>query len=195
MKSEKLLNCSGRCVDGPLLLKPSVFRDDRGFFLESWNRQVFKNLLEEDGQSSDVFVQDNHSQSRFGVLRGLHYQLPPYPQAKLVRCVAGEIFDVAVDIRKDSPTFGTWVAARLSSDNCHQLWVPPGFAHGFLTLSERADVLYKTTYFWNRDSERSIRWNDPQIMIQWPEVENPLLSEKDEAAQYLSEQEIINWTA
>lgn len=195
MKSEKLLNRSGHYVNGPLLLKPSVFRDDRGFFLESWNHQVFKNLLEEDGQSPDVFVQDNHSQSRFGVLRGLHYQLPPHPQAKLVRCVTGEIFDVAVDIRKDSPTFGSWVSARLSAENCHQLWIPPGFAHGFLTLSERADVLYKTTYFWNRDSERSIRWNDPQIMIDWPEIDSPLLSDKDASASYLSDQEIIDWTA
>ena len=195
MKSEKLLNRSGHYVNGPLLLKPSVFRDDRGFFLESWNHQVFKNLLEEDGQSPDVFVQDNHSQSRFGVLRGLHYQLPPHPQAKLVRCVTGEIFDVAVDIRKDSPTFGSWVSARLSAENCHQLWIPPGFAHGFLTLSERADVLYKTTYFWNRDSERSIRWNDPRIMIDWPEIDNPLLSDKDAVASYLSDQEIIDWTA
>jgi dTDP-4-dehydrorhamnose 3,5-epimerase len=141
-------------------------------------------------------VQDNHSRSSCGVLRGLHYQLPPHPQGKLVRCVVGAIFDVAVDLRRSSSTFGQWVGAHLSAENHQQLWVPAGFAHGFLTLSEQAEVLYKTTDFWSRDCERAIRWDDPEVAIAWPleallagmpALEVPQLSAKDAVAPLLAE--------
>ena len=172
-----------------LILEPQVFGDDRGFFFESYNEHAFNEAT----GLSPCFVQDNHSKSVKGVLRGLHYQLPPHPQGKLVRCVLGEIFDVAVDIRRGSPSFGQWVGATLSAANHQQLWVPAGFAHGFLTLSEHAEVLYKTTDFWSRDCERAIRWDDPQLAIGWPPLEAaaapsaPLLSEKDALASLLAD--------
>ena len=169
MQVERLRTLNGMELQGPLLLTPQVYGDDRGFFFESWNQASFQHALEADGQSAvESFVQDNHSRSCAMVLRGLHYQLPPHPQGKLVRCVVGEIFDVAVDIRPHSPTFGLWIGCRLSATNHQQLWVPAGFAHGFLTLTPEAEVLYKTTHFWNRDAERAIRWDDPQIAIDWP---------------------------
>ena len=190
MNAERLKSPTGTSIAGPLLITPRVFGDERGFFFESWNQRMFAAALEADGQAAPDFVQDNHSRSSQGVLRGLHYQLPPHPQAKLVRCVQGEIFDVAVDLRRGSATFGQWVGARLSAANHQQLWVPVGFAHGFLTLSEHAEVLYKTTDFWSRDCERAIRWDDPQLGITWPPLEAataPLLSEKDAAAPLLAE--------
>lgn len=157
-----------------LLLEPRVFRDNRGFFLESWNARVFRETvgLEED------FVQDNHSRSTRGVMRGLHYQLRR-PQGKLVRVVRGAIFDVAVDLRRGSPTFGQWVGAELSEDNQHQLWIPAGFAHGFQALSEFADVLYKTTDYYAPGDERCLAWDDPQLAIDWP-IQPPVLSDKDQ---------------
>lgn len=173
-------------VQGPLLLTPRVFGDARGFFFESWNERQWNQLLAEHGQEPVGLVQDNHSRSSRGVLRGLHYQLPPNPQGKLVRCVLGEIFDVAVDLRRSSPTFGQWVGARLSAENHQQLWVPVGFAHGFLTLSEHAEVLYKTTDFWSQPCERAIRWDDPELAIAWPEG-RPLLAEKDAKAPSFAE--------
>ncbi len=186
MQAEVLTTAAGVPVQGPLLLTPRVFGDERGFFFESWNQQAFNAAA-----GDTAFVQDNHSRSSRGVLRGLHYQLPPHPQGKLVRCVLGEIFDVAVDIRRSSPTFGQWVGAVLSADNKQQLWVPAGFAHGFLTLSEQAEVLYKTTDFWNRDCERAIRWDDPALAIAWPletlAGAEPQLSEKDAVAALLAE--------
>ena len=182
---------------GPLLLTPRVFGDDSGLFIESWNHRAFAAVLEADGQPVPAFVQDNHSRSSSGVLRGLHYQLPPHPQGKLVRCVLGEIFDVAVDLRRSSATFGQWVGATLSAANHQQLWVPVGFAHGFLTLSEHAEVLYKTTDFWSRDCERAIRWDDPQLAIDWQQDHGaeldspisvaPLLSDKDAVAPLLAD--------
>jgi dTDP-4-dehydrorhamnose 3,5-epimerase len=192
MNAERLKSPTGTTIAGPVLITPRVFGDDRGYFFESWNQRAFAAALEADGQPVPDFVQDNHSRSSQGVLRGLHYQLPPHPQGKLVRCVLGEIFDVAVDIRCGSATFGQWVGARLSAANHQQLWVPAGFAHGFLTLSEHAEVLYKTTDFWSRDCERAIRWDDPQLGITWPPLEGaaaaaPLLSEKDAAAPLLAE--------
>jgi len=192
MNAERLQSTAGHTLAGPLLITPRVFGDDRGFFFESWNQRAFAAALEADGQSVPDFVQDNHSRSSQAVLRGLHYQLPPHPQGKLVRCVLGEIFDVAVDIRRGSATFGQWVGARLTASNHQQLWVPAGFAHGFLTLSEHAEVLYKTTDFWSRDCERAIRWDDPQLGISWPPLEAtaaaaPLLSEKDAVAPLLAE--------
>ncbi|MGU5559426.1 dTDP-4-dehydrorhamnose 3,5-epimerase [Aeromonas caviae] len=161
-----------------LIFEPKVFGDERGFFFESFNHQLFEEAV----GYPVAFVQDNHSKSSKGVLRGLHYQLPPHAQGKLVRCVAGEVFDVAVDIRKSSPTFGQWVGVHLSAENKRQLWIPEGFAHGFVTLSETAEFLYKTTDYYNRESEGSICWNDPDINIEWP-VEGALLSEKDKTAQ------------
>ena len=158
-----------------ILLEPRVFGDDRGFFFESYNRQAFK---EATGLDPD-FVQDNHSRSVKGVLRGLHYQLSPKAQGKLVRVVSGEVFDVAVDIRKNSPTFGQWVGEVLSAENRRQMWIPLGFAHGFLTLSETAEFLYKTTDYYSPADERCIRWNDHVIGIAWPSNVSPKLSPKD----------------
>lgn len=157
-----------------LVFEPRVFGDERGFFMESYNKRVFN-----EATGSDIeFVQDNHSRSSKGVLRGLHYQLQQ-PQGKLVRALSGEIFDVAVDIRKSSPTFGKWVSVVLSAENNHQIWVPVGFAHGFQVLSETAEVLYKATDFYAPEHERSIFWNDPDIGIEWPSDVLPVLSGKD----------------
>ena len=164
-----------------------VFGDERGFFFESYNEKVFNEAT----GISPRFVQDNHSKSVKGVLRGLHYQLPPRAQGKLVRVVQGEVFDVAVDIRKDSPTFGQWVGEILSADNKKQLWIPPGFAHGFLTLSDTAEFLYKTTDTWSPDNERAIIWNDQSLNIDWPlNGLVPTLAAKDAAAVAFSAAEI-----
>ena len=168
-----------------ILLEPKVFGDARGFFLESYNQESFRNATEHTTQ----FVQDNHSRSAKGVLRGLHYQLPPKAQGKLVRVVTGSVFDVAVDVRKSSPTFGQWVGAELSEENQHQMWIPPGFAHGFVVLSETADFLYKTTDYYAPELERCIAWNDPSIAIQWPANINPVLSDKDKEGKSLNEAE------
>lgn len=158
-----------------LVIEPRVFGDQRGFFFESFNQQAFDEAV----GSKVVFVQDNHSKSAKNVLRGLHYQLPPKAQGKLVRVVQGEVFDVAVDIRKESPTFGKWVGEVLSAENKKQLWIPPGFAHGFLTLSETAEFLYKTTDYYAPQFERCIRWDDPDLAVVWPIDGAPLLSAKD----------------
>lgn len=158
-----------------VLFEPKVFGDDRGFFFESFNKKVFQQAT---GLSPE-FVQDNHSKSSKGVLRGLHYQLPPMAQGKLVRVVQGEVFDVAVDIRKSSPTFGQWVSETLSAENKKQLWVPEGFAHGFITISDTAEFLYKVTKYYSPDHERSIIWNDPSFNISWPSTDNPIVSDKD----------------
>lgn len=160
------------------IIEPTVFGDERGFFFESFNQQQFEAAV---GYPVN-FVQDNHSKSSYGVLRGLHYQLPPYAQGKLVRCVVGEVFDVAVDIRKSSPTFGQWVGVYLSAENKRQLWIPEGFAHGFVTLSETAEFLYKTTNYYNQQNEASIFWSDPQVGIDWPIECSPNLSVKDKTA-------------
>ncbi|ELY2557345.1 dTDP-4-dehydrorhamnose 3,5-epimerase, partial [Cronobacter sakazakii] len=162
-------------ISDVLIFEPKVFGDDRGFFFESFNQKTF---MEAVGRKV-TFVQDNHSKSACGVLRGLHYQLDPYAQGKLVRCVVGEVFDVAVDIRKNSTTFGKWVGVNLSADNKRQLWIPEGFAHGFLVLSETAEFVYKTTNYYNPESDRGIIWNDEDISIEWPLVRDPILSHKD----------------
>lgn len=172
-------------IAGLKIIEPTVFEDKRGYFFESFNQAQFCRAI---GQEIS-FVQDNHSYSTKGVLRGLHYQLSPHAQGRLVRCVRGEVFDVSVDIRKSSPTFGQWVGVHLSAENKRQLWIPPGFAHGFLTLSEHAEFLYKTTDYWAKDYEQAIIWNDPSIGIQWPDFDGqPLLSEKDQMAPRLAEQ-------
>ena len=157
------------------IIEPQVFGDARGFFFESFNLREFRTAT---GLDDVQFVQDNHSRSAQGVLRGLHYQIQQ-PQGKLVRVTRGKVWDVAVDIRKSSPTFGQWVGAELSEDNQHQLWVPPGFAHGFVVLSESADFLYKTTDYYAPEHERCIAWNDPQLAIAWPIAGAPSLSAKD----------------
>ncbi|MCU8104636.1 dTDP-4-dehydrorhamnose 3,5-epimerase [Shewanella sp. SM101] len=163
------------------IIEPKVFADDRGFFFESFNQQQFETAI---GYSVN-FVQDNHSKSSKGVLRGLHYQSSPHAQGKLVRCVVGEVFDVAVDIRKNSTTFGQWVGVHLSAENKRQLWIPEGFAHGFVTLSETAEFLYKTTDYYHKQSEGALCWNDSDLNIQWP-IQEVLLSEKDVLAQTFS---------
>lgn len=164
MRIEQLRSPQGSTVDGPLLIIPQSFGDDRGWFFESWNQRRFDEAVGEAVQ----FSQDNHSRSVRGVLRGFHYQLAPEPQAKLVRASLGAIFDVAVDIRQTSPTFGQWVGAELNAENKAQLWIPEGFAHGFLTLSDVAEVQYKARGFWNKTCERAIVWNDPDLAIAWP---------------------------
>jgi dTDP-4-dehydrorhamnose 3,5-epimerase len=171
-----------RALNGVVLMEPKVFGDARGFFLESFNRRVFTELT---GVDRD-FVQDNHSRSARGVLRGLHYQILQ-PQGKLVRVVAGAVFDVAVDLRRSSPTFGQWFGAELSADNKRVMWIPPGFAHGFLVTSDSAEFLYKTTDYWAPEHERSLMWNDPAVGVRWPVEGEPLLSQKDRAGKPLSE--------
>jgi len=167
-----------------VIVEPAVFGDDRGWFMESYNQARFNAELGKLGLPTPrPFVQDNHSCSKKGVLRGLHYQLPPHPQGKLVRVTHGAAFDVAVDIRKGSPTFGQWVGVELSADNKRQLWIPEGFAHAFLTLTDDAHFLYKTTDGYAKDCERSILWNDPDIGIEWPlPGMQPLLAPKDAQA-------------
>ena len=169
-----------------LLLTPRVFGDDRGFFFESYNQ---KTLADVAGVTAP-FVQDNHSRSSQNVLRGLHYQIRQ-PQGKLMRAIAGEIFDVAVDIRRSSPTFGRFTAQKLSAENKRMLWIPPGFAHGFLVLSESAEVLYKTTDYYAPDHERTLLWNDPDLAIPWPLAGHPILSEKDKNGMPLKEAELF----
>lgn len=174
-------------IEGLLILEPKVFGDTRGFFYESFNQQVFQTAT----GLNVPFVQDNHSLSSKGVLRGLHYQLPPHAQGKLVRCVRGAVFDVAVDIRVGSTTFGKWVGVELSETNFRQFWIPPGFAHGFVTVSETAEFLYKTTDYYAPTHDRSIMWNDPAIGIVWPELEGQFqLSAKDSTAKTLSEADL-----
>ncbi|BBO34426.1 dTDP-4-dehydrorhamnose 3,5-epimerase [Lacipirellula parvula] len=170
----------GTAIEGPLVIEPTVFRDDRGFFIESFHEAKFQSAGLE-----HTFVQDGHSRSKRRTLRGLHYQ-NPYPQGKLVSVIRGEIFDVAVDLRRASPTFGRWAGFYLSEDNHRFLYIPPGFAHGFCVTSNVADVTYKCTDFYPAGSEHSIAWNDPQLAIDWP-VRNPILSPKDQSAALLAE--------
>jgi len=182
------LNIQQLSIPEVLLITPKVFGDARGFFMESWNQRQFAEA------GLDLrFVQDNHSRSQQGVLRGLHYQIHQ-PQGKLVRVVAGAVFDVAVDLRRSSPSFGQWAGATLSAENQQMLWVPPGFAHGFYVLSEAADFLYKTTEFYAPEAERCILWNDPDIAIHWPLAERgaPLLAPKDAAGLHLWEAETFS---
>ena len=169
-----------------LILEPKVFGDDRGFFFESFNQQTFQNLT---GVKAN-FVQDNHSKSAANVLRGLHYQIEQ-AQGKLVRVTAGEVFDVAVDIRRQSATYGKWVGMLLSAENKRQLWIPPGFAHGFVVLKDNTEFLYKTTDYYAPQHERCIRWDDPTIAIEWPIAQAPILSGKDQQGLALSEAEVF----
>ena len=171
-------------IEGLLILEPRVFGDERGFFFESYTQRVFSDAVGHEVH----FVQDNQSRSSRGVLRGLHYQLPPHAQGKLVRVTQGSVFDVAVDLRRSSPSFGRWVGVELSGRNHTQLWLPPGLAHGFLVTSDSADFLYKTTRYYAPEAERCVRWDDPAIGIHWPALNlAPLLSAKDAAAPRLAE--------
>ncbi|MEZ2576030.1 dTDP-4-dehydrorhamnose 3,5-epimerase [Buttiauxella ferragutiae] len=176
------MNVIKTAIPEVMIFEPKVFGDDRGFFFESFSKKIFQDAI---GRQIE-FVQDNHSKSRKGVLRGLHFQKGEHAQGKLVRCAAGEVFDVAVDIRKGSPTFGHWVGVHLSAENKRQLWIPEGFAHGFLTISETAEFLYKATNYYAPSAEGSILWNDETIGIEWPLSGVPELSAKDAIAPSLN---------
>ena len=176
-------------IEGLLILEPRVFGDERGFFLESYNQKAFDDALGHEVR----FVQDNHSRSVKGVLRGLHYQLAPHAQGKLVRVTQGAVFDVAVDMRRSSPSFGRWVGVELTGQNHRQLWLPPGMAHGFLVTSDSADFLYKTTEYYAQPAERCVRWDDPALGIDWPALDRPpVLSAKDAAAPWLADAETFD---
>lgn len=185
-EGRSLMKVTAAGIAGVLIIEPQVFGDDRGFFFESFNQRRWQAAT---GLQCS-FVQDNHSRSARGVLRGLHYQIEQ-PQGKLVRCVVGEVFDVAVDLRRESPTLGRWVGAHLSAENKRQLWIPEGFAHGFLVLSDVAEFLYKTTAYYAPQHERTIAWNDPDLKIDWPAGIQPLLSPKDAAAPWLRDAELF----
>ncbi|HPT65753.1 MAG TPA: dTDP-4-dehydrorhamnose 3,5-epimerase [Candidatus Woesebacteria bacterium] len=170
-------------IEGLIIVKPTVFTDDRGFFMETYSKKIFA----ENGIDVE-FVQDNHSQSTKGVLRGLHFQKPPFSQDKLIRCTRGEVFDVAVDLRSNSPTFGQWEGVTLSAENKNMFFIPKGFAHGFLVLSDVADFQYKCSAFYNKESESGLLWNDPDIAIDWPKLESEfILSDKDKLWPSFSE--------
>ena len=177
------MNVLPTSLAGVRIIEPSVHGDDRGFFYESWNARDFAAVGIE-----DTFVQDNHSRSAKKVLRGLHYQIK-HPQGKLVRVILGEVFDVAVDLRRSSPTYGHWAGVTLSTDNKHMLWIPPGFAHGFLVTSEYAELVYKTTDYYAPEYERTIAWDDPTLEVNWPTLDRPILSEKDKKGVRLAEAE------
>lgn len=180
------MNVHQTTLPGVLLLEPRVFSDERGFFFESYNRQALTNLAGIDAE----FVQDNQSHSARGVIRGLHYQIRQ-PQGKLVRVVVGSAFDVAVDVRRSSPTFGRWFGCELSAANNHILWIPPGFAHGFAALEDGTEFLYKVTDYWAPAHERTIRWDDPEIGIRWPDLGTPIVSAKDRTGTTLSAAEVF----
>ena len=185
MDFKNLSSNKGNIIKGVYVIKPNIFKDNRGFFYESWNQEIFNNAVGDKVK----FLQDNHSSSNAGVLRGLHYQIEPKPQGKLVRCVSGSVFDVAVDIRKSSPTFGEWASIVLSKANKLMIWIPTGFAHGFLSLKNESEIIYKATMNYCKNHERTIRWNDTHLNIKWPlnKINNlePVLSEKDSNAPYL----------
>ena len=190
MEYLKVSSNKGNLIAGPLIIKPKIFFDDRGYFFESWNHSEFNQII-----SRQVnFVQDNHSQSKFGVLRGLHYQLRPKAQAKLIRCTKGAIFDVLVDIRRDSETYGEWSSIVLNEQNKLQFWIPEGFAHGFISLKDFSEVQYKTNEYWDKDYERSLSWKDQDLKIKWPlsssDKKNKLIiNDKDSIAPNLKELE------
>lgn len=182
------MNIINTAIPDVKIIEPKVFGDERGYFYESYSQRQFDEAV---GRHVE-FVQDNHSRSVRGVLRGLHYQLPPFAQGKLVRCTAGQVFDVVVDIRRSSPTFGQWVGQILSAENKRQLWIPEGFAHGFVTLSEHAEFLYKTTSYYAPSHDRGILWSDPAIGIAWPDCGPLQLSGKDQVQPLLADAELFD---
>ena len=192
MDIKNLSSNKGNILEGVCLIYPRVFKDSRGLFYESWNQKLFNKTVGEEVK----FLQDNHSSSDIGVLRGLHYQIEPKPQGKLVRCVSGSVFDVAVDIRKSSPTFGEWTSVILDNFKKRIFWIPVGFAHGFLALEENSEVLYKASGLWSQAHDRSIRWDDKNININWPLKDinflEPKLSEKDSNAPFLKNADVFN---
>ena len=180
----------GNFIEGPLIIEPKIFHDVRGYFFESWNQSEFNQIISREIK----FVQDNHSESKYGVLRGLHYQLNPKAQAKLVRCTKGEVFDVLVDIRKSSKTYGEWSSIILNEQNKLQFWIPEGFAHGFISLKDLSEVQYKTNEYWSKDYEKSLSWKDPQVMVNWPlininKTSKIIINDKDSNAPTLFEVE------
>ena len=182
MKITKLQTHTGEQIEGPILIKNNIYKDSRGFFQQLWNKKEFDNLIE----SNQTFVQDNHSFSIKGVLRGMHYQINPKAQAKLIRCTKGAIFDVIIDLRKNSKTFCKWAGVELNEKNFLQIWIPKGFAHGFLTISEKAEIEYKVTEYWSKDHERTISWKDNKLAIDWPTQNmNIILSDKDKNASFI----------
>lgn len=187
MEIKELKTINNRTIHGPLVLIPDIYHDNRGYFYESWNLSKLNLLL---GKSIE-FVQDNEAYSNKGVLRGMHYQIPPKAQGKLIRCIEGQIYDVIIDIRKSSSTFGQWSFIFLNAENHKQLWIPPGFAHGHLTMTKTSKIIYKATDYWSPDHERSINWSDPNVGIDWPfikaSISNPILSKKDILAPLLME--------
>jgi len=188
MKIETLKNKEGKTIEGLISLTPNVYEDSRGFFYESWNESSFTNILNKLNQSKVKFVQDNHSFSKRGVIRGLHYQKAPKVQGKLVRCLSGEIFDVIVDLRKSSKTYLNWSSITLTGLNKKQLWIPEGFAHGFLTLSTFAEISYKVTNYWSSSFEETIKWDDQDINIIWPKIScKKIISEKDRLGKSISD--------
>ncbi len=188
MKIRKCKHNKKGFFDGPLILEPLIYKDSRGLFFESWNMNIFSEII----ASKFKFVQDNQSISKKGVLRGMHYQLPPMDQGKLVRCINGSVFDVIVDIRKGSNTYSFWAGINLNSVENEQLWIPPGFAHGFLTLEENTIFEYKVTNYWSREHERSLIWNDATIGIDWPDFDKIYLSQKDSESKNLKKLEFLD---
>ncbi len=192
MEIKNLSSNKGNILEGVYMIKPKVHKDRRGFFYESWNQSSFNDALGE----KIIFMQDNHSSSNFGVLRGLHYQIEPKTQGKLVRCVSGKVFDVAVDIRKSSPTFREWTSIILNNSNKFMIWIPSGFAHGFLSLENDSEVVYKASGLWSKEHDRSLRWNDKNIDIRWPlnkiNSKMPKLSENDSIAPFLDNADIFD---
>ena len=188
MEYSQVRSNKGNFIKGPLIIKPKIFFDERGYFFESWNQSEFNQII----SRKVIFIQDNHSESKFGVLRGLHYQLNPKAQAKLVRCTKGEVFDVLVDIRKDSDTYGEWSSIILNEQNKLQFWIPEGFVHGFLSLKDFSEVQYKTNEYWHKDHERSLSWKDTNLKIKWPllninETHKIIINNKDSNAPSLKE--------
>ena len=175
MKKQKVISNCSNTIDGPLILQPDVFSDERGFFFESWNRRNFHEIT----FKKNDFVQDNHSLSAYGVLRGLHFQINPKAQSKLIRCIRGEIFDVIVDLRSQSASYGDWAGVKLDSVESKQLWIPSGFAHGFLVMSNEAEIIYKVSDYWDSKYERVLQWNDTDLGINWPLDIQPKISFKD----------------
>ena len=176
-------------IDGPFIIEPQIFEDQRGFFFESWNKKDLNSIFLENNKEPPVFVQDNHSKSAKGILRGLHIQKKPYSQGKLIRCISGKIFDVAIDMRLDSATFCRWTSVILSEENKSIFWIPDGFAHGFLSLQDNSQVVYKATKYWDKESELSLKWDDPLLSIDWPTKDlscDVILSEKDKKGTLIS---------
>ena len=192
MQKTNLKSNKNNLLNGISLIKPKIFFDDRGFFYESWNAHTFNENI-----TKTNFCQDNHSHSLRGVLRGIHYQINPFAQGKLIRCTKGVIYDVAIDLRKNSPTYKEWAGVELNETNKYSLWIPEGFGHGFLTLSKVADVQYKVTKRWDKESEKSIIWNDPDLKIDWPlnklDSHQPLISEKDSAGLTIKQAEKLDF--